>query len=74
MEIVNAICKLLCHIVKRDLKRKYPVICLYYWCKHGTNKKCYNDIPKLVELAKKGAAIVSIEVRESDIGNFFQRR
>lgn len=51
------------------LKKKYPVI-FYIPGAAWHKQEMYNDIPKLIELAKKGAAIVSIEVRESDIANF----
>ena len=69
MEIKRHLQKLLCHIVKKDLKRNiqlFFILLVLTWHK----QEMYNDIPKLVELAKKGAAIVSIEVRESDIAIF----
>ena len=54
---------------KKGLEKKYPVI-FYITGAAWHKQEMYNDIPKLVELAKKGAAIVSIEVRESDIAIF----
>ena len=54
---------------KKGLEKKYPVI-FYITGAAWHKQEMYNDIPKLVELAKKGTAIVSIEVRESDIAIF----
>ena len=54
---------------RKGLKKKYPVI-FYVTGAAWHKQEMYNDIPKLAELAKKGAAIISIEVRESDIAIF----
>lgn len=54
---------------RKGLKKKYPVI-FYVTGAAWHKQEMYNDIPKLAELAKKGVAIVSIEVRESDIAIF----
>ena len=54
---------------KKGLEKKYPVI-FYITGAAWHKQEMYNEIPKLVELAKKGTAIVSIEVRESDIAIF----
>ena len=54
---------------RKGLGKKYPVI----FCIPGAawhKQEMYNDLPKLAELAKKGFAIVSIEVRESDAAVF----
>lgn len=51
------------------LKKKYPVV-FYIPGAAWHKQEMYNDIPKLSELAKRGFAIVSIEVRESDIAVF----
>ena len=61
MEIVNAILQVIMPYSK-GLEKKYPVI-FYITGLTWQTKEMYNDIPKLVELAKKGATIVSIEVR-----------
>ncbi len=51
------------------LEKKYPVI-FYIPGAAWHKQEMYNDIPKLSELAKRGFAIVSVEVRESDIAVF----
>ncbi len=54
---------------RQGLEKKYPVI-FYVPGAAWHKQEMYNDIPKLAELAKMGVAIVSIEVRESDIAIF----
>ena len=54
---------------RKGLEKKYPVI-FYVSGAAWHKQELYNDIPKLAELAKQGVAIVSIEVRESDIAIF----
>ncbi len=54
---------------RKGLEKKYPVI-FYVPGAAWHKQEMYNDIPKLSELAKRGFAIISIEVRESDIAAF----
>ncbi len=54
---------------RAGLEKKYPII-FYIPGAAWHKQEMYNDIPKLAELAKKGFAIVSVEVRESDIATF----
>ncbi|MBO5484745.1 MAG: alpha/beta hydrolase fold domain-containing protein [Lachnospiraceae bacterium] len=54
---------------RQGLEKKYPII-FYVPGASWHKQEMYNDIPKLTELAKKGFAIVSIQVRESDIAIF----
>lgn len=54
---------------RQGLEKRYPII-FYISGAAWHKQEMYNDIPKLAELAKKGFAIVSIEVRESDIAVF----
>ena len=69
MEIANAICRSSCPTDARDWGKKYPVI-FYIPGAAWHKQEMYNDLPKLADLAKKGFAIVSIEVRESDAAVF----
>lgn len=54
---------------RQGIEKKVPVI-FYIPGAAWHKQEMYNDIPKLTELAKMGFAIVSIEVRESDIAVF----
>lgn len=54
---------------RKGLGKKYPVI-FYIPGAAWHKQEMYNDLPKLADLAKKGFAIVSIEVRESDAAVF----
>ena len=54
---------------QKGLGNIFPVI-FYIPGAAWHKQEMYNDIPKLVKLAEKGVAIISIEVRESDIAIF----